>query len=372
MVAPPDGASPRRISLGRVVGIPVAVGPTWFIVAGVITIGFAPFVRQEVGDLGPGTYVVSFAFAVLLYASVLLHELSHALVARRLGLPVRGITLHFLGGYTEIERASPTPRTDLLVSAAGPAVSLLVAVAAWAASTSVDALVPGFLLWQLAVANALVGVFNLLPALPLDGGHILRAALWRVTGDEGRATSVAARAGQVLALLVVAAPFVTSGGRPSTLAMVWSVLIALLLWNGATSALRTVRLRSRLPAVSAHALARRAVPVPAELPLAEALRRARDAGARALVVVDGADRPVALVSEAAVTATPDERRPWVPVGQLARAIDDGMVLPFRLTGADLVRALAEKPATEYLVLDDAGRVYGVLTTGDVEAALQRA
>ena len=359
----------RRLTLGRVAGVPVHVSPTWFIVAAVITIGFAPLVRRQLPDLGAGTYAVTFAFAVLLYASVLLHEVSHALVARGFGLPVRGITLHFLGGYTEIERASPTPARDLVISAAGPAVSLAVGGLALLAAAPVDEPISEFLLLELALANLIVGVFNLLPALPLDGGHMLRSVVWRVTGDEHRGTVVAARAGQVLAGLVLVLPFVLARGSPTIVSMVWSALVALLLWNGATQALAVGRVRSRLPRLDLQTLTRRAAPVAPDVPLAEALRRASASGVRALVVVDGAGRPTGLVSEASVNATPEDRRPWVPVGQVARSLESGLVVPVDLGGEDLITRMRAHPASEYLVVDHDGAVYGVLSTADVDAAL---
>ena len=114
--------------MGRIAGIPGPISPSWFLVAAVITVAFAPIVRQRLPESGSGAFAIALTFAVLLYASVLFHEISHALTARALGLPVRGITLHFLGGYNEIERNAPTPGRDLVVSAAGPLVSLAAGV----------------------------------------------------------------------------------------------------------------------------------------------------------------------------------------------------------------------------------------------------
>ena len=222
------------------------------------------------------------------------------------------------------------------------------------------------------MANLIVGVFNLLPALPLDGGHMLRAVVWRVTGDEHRGTVVAARAGQVLAGLVLVLPFVVARGSPTIVSMVWSALVALLLWNGATQALAVGRVRSRLPRLDLQTLTRRAAPVAPDVPLAEALRRASASGVRALVVVDGAGRPTGLVSEASVNATPEDRRPWVPVGQVARSLESGLVVPVDLGGEDLITLMRAHPASEYLVVDHDGAVYGVLSTADVDAALATA
>ncbi|AYY13313.1 CBS domain-containing protein [Actinobacteria bacterium YIM 96077] len=358
----------RNIPLGRLRGIPVYVSPTWFIVAAVITVGFEPFVARSLRDLGAGAYAVTFAFAVLLYVSVLLHELSHALTARAFGLPVRGITLHFLGGHTEIERDSPTPGRDLLVSAAGPALSLVLGAAAYLAAMPVTAPIPEYLLLVLAAANGIVGFFNLLPALPLDGGHMLRAAVWRISGDEQRGTVVAARAGQVLAGLVLLVPFVVGDG-PTTFGIVWAALVAMLLWTGATQALATGRMRARIPRLGARELARRAVPVSADQPVSEALRAARERGASSMVVVDARDRPTGVVNLTALSALPEERRPWVSVASVARTVSDGMTLGVDIAGTELLAAMRSAPVPEYLVLDHDGTVYGVLAAADVDAAL---
>ncbi|NEE03194.1 site-2 protease family protein [Phytoactinopolyspora halotolerans] len=357
------------IRLGRVFGVPVYVSPTWFIVAAVITIGFEPIVARSFPDLGAGTYAITFAFAVLLYASVFLHEVSHAVTSIRLGIAVRGITLHFLGGHTEIERESPTPGRDLLVSAAGPLVSLAIGGAAYLAALPVDADIPEYLLLVLASANVIVGAFNLLPALPLDGGHMLRAVVWRITGDENRGTVVAARAGQVLAVAVIGVPFLLAGGRPTLFGILWAALVALLLWNGATQALTVARMRARLPELNTSRLARPAVSVSADLPVSEALRQAREAGATSMILVDAAGRPIAVVNESALAALPEERRPWVPISNMAKSLQDGMVLGPGVSGEDLLRAMRRRPSSEYLVLDETGRVYGVLVSADVDSAL---
>ncbi|HEY9376898.1 MAG TPA: M50 family metallopeptidase [Jiangellaceae bacterium] len=363
----------RRVSLGRIAGIPVHVSPTWFLIAGVMTVGFAPIVERQLPGVGQGSYAIALTFALLLYVSVLFHEISHALTARAFGLPVRGITLHFLGGYTEIERDSPTPGQDLAVAVAGPVVSLAAAGLAFLGARPIDQPIAEFLLLELAVANLLVGVFNLLPALPLDGGHMLRAVVWKITGRENTGTVVAARAGQVLAGLVLLLPFVLAWpGRPSIIGVVWSALVAVLLWTGASQALVVGRVRSRLPLLDLERLTRRAAPIAADIPLAEALRQAHSRGVQALVVVDSYGRPTGLVSEASVVATPTQRRPWIPVGQVARVLQTGLVLPVGIGGEELLRRMRETPASEYLVVDDDGGIFGVLATADVDAALAKA
>jgi Zn-dependent protease len=358
------------VRIARPFGIPVFISPYWFLIAGLFVFLYARSLVQSV----PETlrYPVAAAFVVLLYASVLVHELSHSLVARGFGLPVRRILLYPLGGFSEIEREPPTPGREFLVSAAGPAISLALAAGGYALTRAVaEGSVLRVLLAQLVFANLLVGIFNLLPGLPLDGGRMLRAGVWKLTGRAGQATVVAAWAGRVLAVAVLVVPFALAARTGSSLQLfdvAWLAVIAIFMWTGAGQALRATRVRERLPALQARALARRAIPIPASLPLAEAIRRADAAQARALVVVDHEDRPIAIVNETAVMATPPQRRPWIEAGSLARTIDPGLVLPADLSGMALIEAVRRAPASEYLLVEQTGQVFGVLATADLDHA----
>ena len=348
------------------------VSPYWFLIAGLFVVLYANGLASSV----PGSlrYVVSAAFVVLLYASVLVHELSHSVVARAFSLPVRRILLYPLGGFSEIETEPPTPGREFLVSAAGPAISLVLAAGGFALGRALG-LAPGsvaaILIQQFWLANLLVGFFNLLPGLPLDGGRMLRAGVWKVTGRPGSATVVAAWAGRVLAVLGVLVPLgllAGYGGQPQFFSIAWLVMIAAFMWMGAGQALRATRVREKLPSLQARQLARRAIPIPASLPLAEAIRRADAVQARALVVVDHDDRPIAIVNESAVMAVPPSRRPWVDAGSLARSLDPGLVLPVDLAGMALLDAVRRSPATEYLLVEPSGQVYGVLAAADLDHA----
>jgi Zn-dependent protease len=357
--------------MGRPFGIPVYVSWTWLIVAAFITITFRPTVAMYVPEYGTfATYAVALVFAVLLYASVLLHELAHCVVALRFGLPVRRIVLYMLGGVSEIEREPDTPSREFLVAVAGPLVSLgLGGLGALLNAFVVpDTGIVKVLTLQLMASNLIVGVFNLVPGLPLDGGRILRAAVWKVTRNAGAGTMVAAWVGRGLAVVLVAWPLLTSlmtGQSVDSTFMIWSIILAVFIWMGASQSLRVARVRARLPQVRARVLARRALPVTAEVPLSEALRRATDAGAGAMVVVDHEGRPVAIVNEAAVNATPHHRRPWVNVGSLARSLEPALVLGADLAGESLLDAMRGTPAAEYLLVERGGEIYGVLVTSDV-------
>lgn len=371
----PRRASDGRIVIARIFGVPVDVTPTWFLVAGLITYGFAPTVDRAVPGLGDWRYAVSLAFALLLYLSVLVHELSHTLVALQAGLPVRRISLHMLGGVSEIERPAATPGREAGIAVAGPLVSLALAALGFAAAAMLEPQTVGQLLARaLMISNLVVGVFNLLPGLPLDGGRVLSAAVWRATGRRHTGTVVAAWLGRGLAALVVLTPFLVaaaSGRQVGLVDVVWGGLLGAFIWVGASQSLQHAVVQERLPRVSARALTRRAIPVPADLPVSEALRKAHEAGATGLVVVSTGGDPLGLVVEAAVRATPVERRPWVPVGDLSRRLEPGHRLTADLAGEELIHLMTSEPASEYLVVEAGGEIYGVLATADVERALSR-
>jgi Zn-dependent protease/CBS domain-containing protein len=362
----PDRGGQHGIIVARPFGIPVYVSPYWFVIAGVFIVIYA----NDLADTLQGTttrYLVAAAFVVLLYVSVLVHELSHCVVARGFGLPVRRILLYPLGGLSEIEREAPTPGREFAVAGAGPALSLVLGAIGFGLTQAVPDGVAGVIIRQVMFANIIVGVFNLLPGLPLDGGRMLRAVVWKLTGKPATATIAAAWVGRGLAVALLAVPFFSGGLAGGDLvSMLWVVVIAVFMWTGATQSIKATRFRERLPALQARRLARRAVSVHASTPLAEAIRQADESHARALVVIDHENKPIAIVSEAAVTATPPQRRPWVEVGSLARTLDPNMVLSADLSGMALLDAIKRAPASEYLLVEPTGAVVGVLAVRDLD------
>ncbi|MEP9383449.1 site-2 protease family protein [Nocardioides sp. KR10-350] len=367
---------PGSIKLGTIAGSDVLVTSSWFLVAILIAVMVSPRVDEVQPGLGAWKYVAGIVFAVILYGSVLLHEAAHAYVARHYGYPVGPITLHFLGGATAIEGEARRPRDEFWIAVVGPITSLVVGGIALAL-TFLD---PQGLLQMavegLAGANLIVGVLNLVPGLPLDGGRVLKSAVWGVTKDVHRGTVVAGWVGRVVAVLVVLFPFTQPDLPPHAdltgMSYIMSVIVALFLWSGATAAIQSARMRAKLPKIVARDLARRTLAVPADLPLAEAVRRAQDAQAGSIVTVTGSGHPIGVVNEAALLATPDDRRPWMATSAVARQLDDGLSLPASITGEDLILAITRNPAAEYLLVEDDGSIFGVLSTSDVDAAFKRA
>lgn len=365
------------VPLGRVLGVPVVVQPIWFALVVVLALVFEPTVQNHAPGLSrTATYMVALVFVLLLYASVLVHEISHVIVAKSLGMQVRRVVLQLFGGVSEVVEEQPgSPRREYVVAIAGPMASLLLAAVGFGLSPifATDT-VPRLLTDTFAVTNLIVAGFNILPGLPLDGGRVLHAAVWRVTNDKTRATFAAGWVGRGLALAVVGYAMLGPGrlSGATSFSNLYLVFIGWFIWSNASLAIAQAKVTGVLPRLDLRAITRRAMPVTAELPVAEAVRRAREAGARALVVVDGLGRPAGLVSEAAVSALPPQRQPWVSVSDLARPVEDGLVLRTDMPGEHLLQAVQTTPATEYLVIEPTGAVCGVLARVDLAAALQAA
>ncbi|WP_245857954.1 site-2 protease family protein [Mumia flava] len=366
---PRPSRPPGTFRIGEVGGVDVLVRSSWLLVAVLIAFVLGPTIETIAPGLGILTYVAGLAFAILLYLSVLLHEISHALAAKRFGYDVRSVTLNFLGGVTEIAGEPDTPGREFWIAIVGPLTSLAVGGAAWLASLVMPDGLLLFAFVALAVANGVVGVLNLLPGLPLDGGRVFRAIVWKITGNEHTGSLAAGLGGRVIALLALAFPFIARellGWQISILDYLIAFVVAMFLWTGASQSIMAARIRRRLPALTARGLARRVVEVARDTPVARAVDEARLAGAGAIAVI-GRTGVDGLVDERAVLATPEERRPWVPIGSLARSLTPQMVLPVDLSGEALIRALQAAPAPQYLVVDG-DRTYGVLVTADVDRA----
>ncbi len=368
----PSGTDGHRLL--TVAGIPVYVARSSYVVAAVLAFLYAPRVENEVPGIGRWALVVAALFAVLLYASVLLHEIAHSLVSLRLGLPVRRMRLDLFGGFSETATA-PTPGREALVVVSGP----LTNVALFGVGMLMLQAVPGgsvarVLVGELTVANASLAVFNLLPALPLDGGRLLAAAIWRGTGNRSGGQQVAAHAGRVLAVgiaVVFLGLPLLHGRRPTVASFLFAAVIASFMWSNATQALNGARVRGRVGGLVAGSLMRPAIAVPAGSRLTDVQTQVRVSGRRMVVVVDALGVPVGVVDDAAVAAVPAERWPWLDVTAVSRRVEPTQVLGATLAGDELIAALTTAPAGAYPILGAGGRVLGVLVAADVEAALAR-
>ncbi len=196
-----------QIQLGRIFGIEIGLHYSWLIIALLITLSLAGHFRLHNPEWGNGvSWALAIITALLFFAGIVVHELSHAVVAKSRGLPVRSITLFALGGVAQIDKEAEDPKTEFWMGIIGPITSLVIGIIClalayalgWTPPEFPPRPLPAMLMW-LGYINIMLGVFNMVPGFPLDGGRVLRAIVWWITGDAKRATGIAARIGQVVA-----------------------------------------------------------------------------------------------------------------------------------------------------------------------------
>lgn len=360
-------------------GVPIFITPSWLLVAGFITISYAGFLRERIPGVSEGTsYALSLVFATLLAASVLLHEVGHTVVSTVIGLPVRRIVVFLLGGVSEIEGEADRPRDEFAIAAAGPLVSLLLAVGCWGMSLLLPAQsAAAVLLLLLAWSNLIMAVFNVLPGLPLDGGRLVQALIWKLGGSRLTGIRVAAWSGRVVAgllgLAVVLGHTFLGGDSPADMATVASTVmgfaVVAFLWFGASQSLRMAELSARADSLRLGQLLRPSLYLPPYTPVSEAVRQTAVTGATGIVVIDGQGRSRAIVDEAQIARIPADRRPWVSLSEVARELEPGMLLSEDLFGEGLIDTLRGNPASEYLVVGQDGVARGIVTAVDLARAL---
>src|SRR5262245_51559845 len=251
--APPGPATgPARrgmLRVGRIAGVPSYLTSSWVVLAVLVTVGYGSFYGGGAGRDSTLNYLLGAGIVACLVVSVLLHEIGHALIARRYKVGVRAITLELLGGFTEMDRDAPTPRAEAAIALAGPAVSLVLAGVGTALVTVTDrGTILGDFAVQFALSNLIVAIFNGLPGLPLDGGRALRALVWRVTRNPYRADVVAGWAGRVIALATLAATMgvYLFGSVLAPFGLIFLGLVAVTLWDGAAASIRGAEVKARL------------------------------------------------------------------------------------------------------------------------------
>lgn len=347
------------------------VAPSWVLSVAVIVALGVPVISQVV----PGTstavaIAVSIVLGVLLGISVLAHELGHCWAARLLGMPVIGVRLYLLGGVSELSRAPRSPRDEAIIAAAGPAVSAVLAGVFWLAVTFTTPGTVGWLLVMLlTLSNLVVAVFNLLPALPLDGGRVLRAGVWRASGNRGAGTTVAVIGGYLIAvaLVVWAGLLLVRDGAVAFLPAGIGVAMALFVAVGAAAEGRQRHAAPTWPStVSIRSLARPIVQLPTETPVAQALQASADRDV-VLTEADGVARGLLDVAAAMALATRDPRAPaslvsvpWRPE-TIVLTDDDPAEIAERSRTID---------ATHFLLVDETGQPAGVLRRDDIARVLK--
>lgn len=367
--------------LGRIGGIRVGVNWSVLVIFALIAYGLA---GQRFPAAYPGLGALAYAVAGLLtavvfFASLLAHELAHALVARRNGVHVEGITLWLFGGVAKLQGEADDPATELRIAGVGPLVSLLLGAAFGALVAVLGALgvggagtgglVTGALFW-LGAINVALAIFNVIPAAPLDGGRLLRAVWWRLSGDRTTASLRATQAGQVFGWILILAGlwwFLTLqvfGG-------LWLTLIGWFLLGAASMEGRQAILQSRLAGVRVHdVMTSDPDTVPADMPVAafltEVLPRYRHSS---FPVVD-VTTPRGLVTLDQIRAVPEPHRGTTVIASVAAPLDEVAQARPDEPLSELLPRLTPQTGQRALVVDD-GRLVGIVSPRDVTRELER-
>ena len=349
----------------HIAGFPVAV-PLGGIL-GVLLIAY--LWTPNFTEPGRSGIVLAAVFAVLLYAGVLVHEMAHDWPARAFGYPVQGITLWLVGGYTVYERRTRSPWPELVIAVIGPISTLLLAGLCWVLAEVTSGSV-SLLLGALAWTNGLLGVLNLLPGAPLDGGGVVKSVAWRLSGSESTGAKAAGYAGLVIAALlgILAVWSFSRGGGGLLLTGVLAVFIGF----GAYQSLRSARSSGTLDQIATRLphLIRRVPPVSASENLGAALDRWDRSTQPAVVTVYAMGRLLAVLSPPAAEAVPLERRHEVTIGPFTTAIPSDQRVVLDDDPRELVLAMARSGVSLAFVTDPDGRPLGVLFAADVNNLLE--
>ncbi len=364
------------IQLGRIAGFRFGVDYSWFIIFFLILWSFTAGVfPAQVPGLGTGVYVVmGVAGTLLFFASLVLHELSHAVIARRRGIEVESITLFLLGGVARTRAEATTPGDEFRIAAVGPLMSLLIATVLLALALLGRTMgwhpAPVVVLQYIALLNFVLAGFNLLPGFPLDGGRVLRAAVWHYTGDAMKAARVAAASGRVMAWVLFAlGAFEIFGG--AVLGGVWLILIGWFIRNAADAGYQQHVLRSTLGGLLA-----RDTMTPAPRTIEPHLTLERLVGEYFMhtrflsfpVVSD--ERPLGIITLNQVKAVPRDDWPQRTVADTMTKVEEGIAV----SGADSMLTVMERlqasPVRRLLVVEN-GALIGYITGHDVAGWIEK-
>ncbi|GIW18313.1 site-2 protease family protein [Tepidiforma sp.] len=372
----------RPFRAGTLLGIPLMVNPSWFLLAGLTTWFLATQFYPAAFEGAPWWTHLGMAAASVaaFFASIVLHELAHSLVARWFRIPVKSITLFVFGGVAQITREAARPLQELLMALAGPLTSIALGGAFaglwWLLGAQADRPIDYVLVW-LAIMNAALGVFNLLPAFPMDGGRVFRALAWLVTGRHGLATALAAWTGRAFAWGLAGAGVLAMLGRDVVLANslaggAWLVLIGLFLENAARQSLLQNRLVQELARYRAEDVMLADMPVvDAGQPVGPLARGTLELNPRAVFLVSEGDRLAGVLSGYDLLDVPERLWDVTPAGSVMVPREALRATARDRLVSDVLLEMEMEDLLHMPVVED-GRVIGVVARDRIVGLLRQA
>ena len=358
--AAPTTRSGAGMVIARVGGVPVYIGASWLVMAAVVI----AIVGSANTGMGAAGYLVGAVYAVGLLVAVLVHEGAHALAARSFGIEVHRIVADLWGGHTAYDGRLSTPGRSAVISVAGPLANLGLAAMAYAAGAQIPDGTSSYIVSGFALVNLLLAGFNLLPGLPLDGGQIVDAAVWWVTGRRDLGLVAGGWSGRIVTLVVagyfLVLPYLR-GDRPAASSLVWTLLIGAFMWQGATGAIRVGRARRLLAGVRVRDVLQPVVVVDQRTPLG------RLEGASAVPIgLDETGRPTLVTARVAAGPGPED-----PISSIMTRVPDGNVVEAGPDDdvTDLVQAI-QATGVGVVVVTRGGAAYGLATGDAINDALR--
>ncbi|MBD2314288.1 site-2 protease family protein [Desertifilum sp. FACHB-1129] len=361
-----------NIRVGSLFGIPFYVNPSWFLVLGLVTLSYGGALAAQFPALGAGLpWLLGLFAALLLFASVLAHELGHSFVALKQGINVQSITLFLFGGLASLEKESKTPGEAFWVAIAGPAVSITLSGLLTALNIGLGLTGPiGAIVSLLASINLVLALFNLIPGLPLDGGNILKSAVWKITGDPYKGTVFASRAGQIIGWIAIAFggySFISGGSF-------WTLLIGWFLLQNAGRSAQSATIQGLLAQLKAEDAVTSDSPViSAELSLREFANDYVIGKGKwhKFLVTDEAGQLIGTLKVDDLKTISTAHWPQTPVRDLTQPIDLSETVPADQPLLEVVQRLEQQQITQVPVVRENGSVVGILEKTAIIRLLQQ-
>lgn len=352
------------IRVGSLFGIPFYVHPSWFLVLGLVTFTYGDELAALFPNLGLGLpWLLGLVAALLLFSSVLAHELGHSFVAKSQGIQVRSITLFLFGGLASLEKESETPAQAFWVAIAGPAVSLLIFALFTAIGIGTGISGPlAAMVSLIAYINLILALFNLIPGLPLDGGNILKSVVWQITGNPYKGVVFASRVGQILGWIGIGVGLLSILGI-SHIGSVWTLLIGWFLLQNAGRSAQSASIQDMLTSLKAEdAVTPNSPIVSADLSLREFVNNyiiGKDPSSKFLVTNEEGRLLGALVVDD-LKNVPTSEWPAIEVSELMQSVDLSTIVQSDQSLLDVVVLLEKEQLTQLPVVRENGVLVGLL------------
>jgi Zn-dependent protease/CBS domain-containing protein len=357
-----------NIRIGNLFGIPFFINPSWFLVLGLVTWSYGANLTQFPELTGIMPWFLGFIAALLLFSSVLAHELGHSFVAIAQGIPVKSITLFIFGGLATLEKESETPLQAFLVAIAGPLVSVLlfglfsVIVATLPLTLPLKAIIS-----LVAYINLVLALFNMIPGLPLDGGNVLKSIVWKITGNPNKGVIFAGRVGQVIGWLAISLGILSILGI-SQIGSFWTLLIGVFLLQNAGFAAQSAVVQDKLSQYQAQDA------VIADSPIVSIHLTVREfvndyvigkERWKKFLVVDENQQLLGAITTEALKQIPTSQWNEIYLNELVKPVPEDDIVPANTSLLEVAKTIETKNARELVVVSETGEVLGLLEKASI-------